>query len=173
MIPFDPQPVLSGDLVHLRPLCETDWDDLYAVARDPLIWAEHPMHDRHQEAVFRGFFREAMDSGGALLIREATSGTVIGSSRYHGYDSSRRVVEIGWTFLARACWGGRYNAEVKRLMMDHAFQSVDSVIFLVGPENYRSRRAVEKVGGTLDGTRKNGRGEASLVYRISRGSRVP
>ena len=173
MIPFDPQPVLSSELVHLRPLREADWDDLYAVARDPQIWEQHPMHDRHEEPVFRGFFREAMDSGGALLIHDATDGAVIGSSRYHGYDPGRNEVEIGWTFLARAYWGGRYNGEVKRLMLDHAFRSVGSVIFLVGPENHRSRRAVEKIGGMLDSTRLNGRGEESLVYRLSRRSSVP
>jgi RimJ/RimL family protein N-acetyltransferase len=114
-----------------------------------------------------------MDSGGALLISDASSGTVIGSSRYHGYDPSRSEVEIGWTFLARACWGGPCNGEVKRLMLDHAFQSVDSVIFLVGPANYRSRRAVEKIGGVLDGTRRNGRGEESVVYRIRHRSGGP
>lgn len=164
---LDLQPVLEGSLVRIRPLRPEDWAALFAVARDPLIWEQHPASDRYQESVFRGFFQDALDSGGGLAVLDAATGAMIGSSRYHGYDPALSVVEIGWTFLARACWGGRYNGELKQLMLDHAFQAVRSVIFLVGPDNIRSQRAVEKIGGTREGTRRNGRGEESLVYRIT------
>ena len=56
-------------------------------------------------------------------------------------------IEIGWTFLARSHWGGRANREVKRLMLDHAFTFVDTVIFWVGHENWRSQGAMTKIGG--------------------------
>jgi RimJ/RimL family protein N-acetyltransferase len=72
---------------------------------------------------------------------------VIGSSRYHGYDAEKREIEIGWTFLAKAYWGGSYNGEIKRLMLDHAFTFLDTVIFFVGEENWISQRAMEKIGG--------------------------
>ena len=52
-------------------------------------------------------------------------------------------------------------------MLEHAFRFVASVVFLVGPENMRSRRAVEKIGGVLDGTRPNAVGRDSVVYRIT------
>jgi N-acetyltransferase len=94
-------------------------------------------------------------------------GRVIGSSRYHGYDEAASEVEIGWTFLARSHWGGRYNGEMKRLMLEHAFRFVRNVVFLVGPENRRSRRAVEKIGGRPAGTRPNETGRDSVVYRIT------
>ena len=55
---------------------------------------------------------------------------------------------------------------MKRLMVTHALRFVRSVVFLVGPHNIRSRRAVEKVGGVLDGTRANGVGQECGVYRI-------
>lgn len=112
-MPFDLQPILKGDLVDLLPLAPEDFDALYAVAADPLIWEQHPAHDRHEVTVFQGFFRDALASGGALLVLDARTGDVIGSSRYHGYDSSRREIEIGWTFLARSCWGGATNGELK------------------------------------------------------------
>lgn len=164
---FDPQPTLDGRLVRIRPLRPGDWDALYAVASDPLIWEQHPASDRYREPVFRGFFQDALDSGGGLAVLDAGTGVTIGSSRYHGYDPARREVEIGWTFLARRYWGGRYNGELKRLMLDHAFRSLESVIFLVGPQNFRSRRAVEKLGAVEAGTRRNGRGEESIVYRLA------
>jgi len=164
---FDLQPVLRGELLELRPLRADDFPALYAVASDPLIWEQHPNNDRHKEEVFREFFREAMESGGALVAVDAEDGRVIGSSRFHGYDEAAGEIEIGWTFLARTHWGGRYNGEMKRLMLGHAFRFVDNVVFLVGPENWRSRRAVEKIGGRLIGMRPNGTGRESVVYRIT------
>lgn len=162
------QPVLEGELVRLRPLRPADYDELYAVARDPLIWAQHPASDRHEPVVFREFFREALASGGAFLVLDAADGRTIGSTRYYGHDAARREVEIGWTFLARSHWGGRHNAEMKRLMLDHAFRFVDRVVFLVGPGNRRSRRAVEKIGAREAGTRVDGSGRESVVYEIRR-----
>ena len=164
---FELQPVLKGELLELRPLRADDFPALYAVASDPLIWEQHPQPDRYTEAVFREFFREAMESGGALLALDAKDGRVIGSSRYFGYDAAASEVEIGWTFLARSHWGGAYNGEMKALMLGHAFRFVTSVVFLIGPENWRSRRAVEKIGGRLVGSRPNNRGRDSVVYRIT------
>jgi len=168
-MPFDLQPVLEGELLRLRPLRPEDFDDLYAVASDPLIWEQHPNSDRYQEEVFRGFFREALESGGALIALDSTDGRVIGSSRFHGFDREKSEIEIGWTFLARSRWGGTYNGEMKRLMLRHAFQFVKSVVFLVGPDNVRSQKALEKIGGVRAGTRVDGKGRTSLVYRITAG----
>jgi aspartate-semialdehyde dehydrogenase len=141
------QPVLEGELVRLRPLRADDWDPLYAAASDPLIWELHPEKERYQEQVFRRYFEGALEGGKALTILDRQTGEVIGSSRYHDYDPARSEVEIGWTFLVRRCWGGVYNREVKRLMLDHAFHYVDTVIFWVGENNFRSQRAMEKIGG--------------------------
>lgn len=165
-MPFELQPHLTGELIELRPLREDDFAALFAVASDPLIWEQHPNSDRYQEEVFRAFFRDAMASGGALLALDRESGRVIGSSRYFGYDEANSEVEIGWSFLARSHWGGVYNGEMKRLMLAHAFRFVQSVVFLVGPMNYRSQRAVEKIGGIREGTRLNSIGRESVLFRV-------
>jgi N-acetyltransferase len=148
---FELQPTLVGDLVELRPLRTEDWDELFAVASDPLIWEQNPAHNRYQEEVFRDYFRGALNSGGALVAVNPQTQEIIGATRYSHHDPEQRHIEIGWTFLARSHWGGSYNREMKRLMLDHAFQFVDSVLFFVGPENFRSRKAVEKIGGVLIG----------------------
>ena len=163
---FELQPTLTGQLVELRPLRADDFDALYAVARDPLIWELHPERERYREDVFRKFFGGAMESGGAFLVVDRQTGNVIGSTRYFGHDEKTSEIEIGWTFLARSHWGGRYNQEMKRLMLEHAFQFVDRVVFLVGPENFRSRRAVEKIGG-LERGRVVKDGRESVVYQIT------
>lgn len=147
---LDRQPVLEGEHVALRPLCVDDWDALFAVASDPLIWEQHPAHDRWQEPVFRAFFEDALANKGALLALDAGTGAVIGSSRFQGLDETEGgSVEIGWTFLARSHWGGRWNHEMKHLMLAHALASVAEVRFLVGETNTRSRRALEKIGAQL------------------------
>ena len=165
---FDLQPVLVGNLVQLRPLAPEDFPVLYAVASDPLIWEQHPARDRYRKEVFQEFFREALESGGAFAVLDAKNGEMIGSTRFYGYDPGKSEIEIGWTFLARSRWGGADNREMKRLLLRHAFQFVERVVFLVGPDNRRSRRAVEKIGGVLAGTRTDKSGRVSVVYEITR-----
>jgi RimJ/RimL family protein N-acetyltransferase len=167
-VTFDPQPVLEGSLVVLRPLRADDFEALYAAASDPLIWEQHPERNRHESEVFGAYFADQLASGGALIVHDAATGEAIGLSRYHGYDAERSEVEIGWTFLARRFWGGVYNRELKDLMLAHAFQFVDNVVFLVSPENTRSRRAVEKIGAVEIGTRPGADGMPSVAYRLTR-----
>jgi RimJ/RimL family protein N-acetyltransferase len=168
--PFELQPVLVGELVELRPLRADDHLALYAVACDPLIWEQHPAKSRAEVEGFRIFFNEAMASGGALLAIDKRTRQVIGSSRFYGYDEERSEVEIGWTFLARSYWGGRYNGEMKRLMLQHAFRFVRHVVFLIAPENIRSQRAIEKIGGVRMGSRSlDHRGEHHL-YQLTAAS---
>ncbi|HEY3052916.1 MAG TPA: GNAT family N-acetyltransferase [Thermoanaerobaculia bacterium] len=164
---FDYQPILKGELVELRPLRTEDYDDLYAVAADPLIWEQHPVRNRHEEASFQMFFREALASGGALIAIDADTRRVIGSSRFHGYDEEKGEVEIGWTFLARSHWGGIYNREMKQLMLRHAFRFVSCVVFLVGLQNLRSQRAMEKIGCIRVGSRPDAGGRDCYVYQIT------
>lgn len=106
-----------------------------------------------------------MESGGALIAIDSRNGQVIGSSRFHGYDQHKSEIEIGWTFLARSHWGGACNREMKQLMLQHAFQFVASVIFVIGPQNFRSQKAVEKIGAVRAGSRP----DANFVYQITRG----
>ena len=115
--PFELQPHLIGDFVELLPLREDDFERLFAVAVDPLIWEQHPNFDRYKREVFEQFFRDAMASGGAFLIIDRSDSRVIGSSRYFGFDPVESEIEIGWSFLARTHWGGRYNHEMKRLQL--------------------------------------------------------
>ena len=165
-MPFDFQPTLRGALVELRPLRPDDADDLYAVASDPLIWEQHPV-PRNKPDIFRAFFRESLASRGALTVLDRQDGRMIGSSRFHGYDEQASEVEIGWTFLARSHWGGRYNREMKQLMLRHAFQFVKRVVFLIGPKNLRSQKAIEKLGGVRIGARSDAAGRDSYVYEIT------
>jgi RimJ/RimL family protein N-acetyltransferase len=169
---FDLQPNLKGELIELRPLKPEDWDDLFAVASDPLIWEQHPESDRYKEDVFKVFFREALECGGAFVIIDKKGQRIIGSTRFHGYAPEKSEIEIGWTFLARKYWGGRYNRELKQLMLAHAFKFVENVVFYVGQNNVRSQKATEKIGGMRNGivekTYRNGPPSLNVKYVIKK-----
>jgi N-acetyltransferase len=147
----DLQPTLVGEKLLLRPLTADDWEGMYAVASDPLLWEVHPAWDRYKEPVFREYFAGAMASRGALAVIDRATGNIIGGSRYANFVADRNEIEIGWSFLARDYWGGAYNREMKTLMLTYAFRFFDSVRFNIGATNVRSRRAVEKIGAVLDG----------------------
>ena len=164
---FDLQPHLKGELIELRPLRPDDWDELFAVASDRLIWEQHPESDRYKEEVFKIFFEDALRSEGAFVVVDTKTQQIIGSTRFHGYDPEKSEIEIGWTFLARKYWGGRYNREMKQLMLAHAFKFVENVVFFVGENNIRSQKATEKIGAVKSGTAKKvyGNRAASLNIR--------
>jgi RimJ/RimL family protein N-acetyltransferase len=163
---FDLQPTLTGSLLLLRPLRPEDAEALYAVASDPLMWEQHPDSDRYQRTVFDRLFAESLASGGALAVIERASGTIVGSSRFNAYEPAASRIEIGWSYLARAYWGGTYNAELKRLMLGHAFAFVKEVVFAIGSRNLRSQRAIEKLGAVRTGSRSDAAGRESYVYSI-------
>lgn len=146
---FDPQPVLRGASITLRPLAATDLDPLYAVANDPLVWIGHPAKDRHERPVFDPYFAMLLDSGTTLACCLADDGRVIGCSRYYAAPDKPDSISIGYTFLGRDWWGGHTNFEMKSLMLSHAFASVDTVWLHIDPSNIRSQKATAKLGAVL------------------------
>lgn len=148
---------LQNKWVVLSPLHTAHFQGLYHVASDPRIWEQHPNPNRYQKPVFQNYFVGAMESGGAMIIQNARSGEIIGSSRFYDYDADASELKIGYTFFARHCWGKPYNRSAKLLMLDHAFTFVAQVIFHVGAQNTRSRKAMEKLGAEE-------MGEASVAY---------
>jgi len=171
-VEFDLQPTLTGNLIEVRPLMREDFDALFAAASDPLIWEQHPENDRFQRAVFEKFFQGAMASKGAFAVIERKSGRIIGSSRYHNLVPAESEVEIGFTFLERAFWGGVYNGELKSLMLAHAFRFVDRVVFVVGENNLRSQKALQKIGARFlrkaERPARDGTMKPQIVFAITR-----
>ena len=138
---------LRNDIVWLEPLKQGHFDELYLVASDPLIWEQHPNPDRYKLDAFINYFKGAMESGGAFIIRDASTGMALGSSRYCSYNAVNKEIQIGYTFLSRNCWGKSINAEVKKLMLNYAFDYVEKVAFYVGANNIRSQIAMKRIGG--------------------------
>jgi RimJ/RimL family protein N-acetyltransferase len=151
MAAFYRQPHLESNSIRLRPLEASDWEALFEVACDPKIWVGHPASDRWQEPVFREYFATAMASGGALVAVDPRTQAVKGASRYDRERVEPGEIEIGWTFLTRAHWGGGANAAMKTLMIGYALEHYRQVVCFVGAANIRSQRAMTRIGGVLTG----------------------
>lgn len=166
------QPNLNGDLLELRPLKQDDFNELYQAATDPLIWEQHPQPDRYQIDVFKSFFSEAIESKGALVIIDNLTKKIIGSSRFYEYKPNESSVVIGYTFLARSYWGGLFNKELKKLMINYALGFVNTTYFQVALNNIRSQKAMLKIGGINTGIQEIPVSYAppkkSYVYKIEK-----
>lgn len=164
------QPVLNSDRLELVPLTQEHYDDLLRAASDPLIWEMHPQPDRYKPEVFKKFFAEALESKGALVIIDRKTGEIIGSSRYYEFSSENSSVVIGYTFLTRKYWGGVYNRDLKKLMVNYALEFVKTTIFHVGLMNIRSQKAMLKIGGINTGIQEipvsYAAPKKSYVYKI-------
>ncbi len=165
------QPTIYNEFVSLRPLVQDDFESLFAVAADELLWEQHPAKERSQRSGFTTFFDKALQSGGALVIIDTVTQAIIGTSRYYEWNETEASVAIGYTFIARKYWGTAYNSTIKSLMLQHAFQFANKVFFYVDSENFRSQKAIEKLGairiGEQDTVYTNLPTRKSCIYQLS------
>lgn len=140
------QPRLENELVLLRPLEHSDYEELYQAASDPLIWEQHPAYNRHEREEFNSFFEESIASGKSFVVIDKKTNKIIGSTRYYDYHPEDSSIKIGFTFLDRAHWGGSYNFAMKQLLVDYAFQYVDKVVFEIAEVNIRSQKGNSRFG---------------------------
>lgn len=163
--------LLENELIKILPLQPTDFEMLYAAAANPAVWEQHPNTDRYKKEVFQLFFEGAIKSGTAFKFIDKASGAVIGSSRFYDYREETASIALGYTFMNNAFWGGKYNKAAKELLMKHAFQFVDTVLFHIGEKNVRSQKATQKLGAKLrEGVRVdfNGTQPPHLEYEIKK-----
>ena len=147
---FNFQTIISGEKIILRPLSAADFDALYQVASDPLIWEQHPASDCYQEDHFRThFFKPALEAQSAFVIIDKQTEQVIGSSRYYDIEPEKQSIAIGYTFIGRDYWGNGTNNELKALMINHVSDWAEEIWFHVAKQNLRSSKAVEKLGAVL------------------------
>ena len=148
---FSIQPSLENEKLKLIPLQENDFERLFEVASDPKIWKQHPNKNRYQKEIFQNFFAGAVQSGGAFLVLEKATNEIAGSTRFYDFNEEENSIFIGYTFYGIKFWGKGLNSNAKKLMLDYIFQFVDKVIFHVGAENFRSQKAMEKLGAIKTG----------------------
>jgi len=143
---FNAQPELSSERLTLRPLKPEDLEGLFAAAGHPEVWAGHPAKDRYKRDVFEKYFDFLLSTESTLVVIDQASGKIIGCSRYYTAPDQPDSISIGFTFVNHAYWGGGVNFEMKRLMLEHAFQTYEEVWFHIALDNIRSQKATSKLG---------------------------
>ena len=149
---------LEGRHVRLEPLAQTHHPALCAIGLEPELWELIPYRVATPEDM-AAYIQTALDhqaAGSALpfATKLATSGQVIGSTRYMNIDHGNRRVEIGATWIAAPWRRTAVNTEAKYLMLRHAFETLDCIRVELKTDalNHRSRNAIRRIGATEEGT---------------------
>ena len=151
--------------ISLLQIKKENFEELYLVASDPIIWEQHPENDRWKKEKFSIFYKNGLQNKfGFLLIFDKHKNEIIGSTRFYSYDKIDKAIRIGFTFISQKHWGTSINFQVKKMMLDYTFKYLDKVYFDIGINNFRSRKAVEKLGASLFSDNKNG----NVVYILKK-----
>ena len=179
---IDPRPItLKGHGITLEPLVLEHEAGLAATAADGELWklwfTSVPEPD-----TTRAYIAEALAGqlAGHMLpwaVRDATSGTIVGSTRYHDIVAKIDRVEIGWTWYAQRLQRTHVNTACKLLLLAHAFDSLGCKVVGLRTDNFnfRSQRAIEALGAKKDGVirhhqaRRDGSARDSVMYSILAG----
>jgi len=159
---------LTGIRTELIPLVKEDYEWVYLAANDPEIWEQHPDKLRYTPYGFTKFFKKLLGTDLPYVIIETQSQKIIGATSFYQWDEENQSVVIGYTFLAKAYWGGPINREIKTLMLRHAFQKVKRVFFQVGRHNERSKKALAKIGACFDPVASRDLDTERVVFSIDK-----
>jgi RimJ/RimL family protein N-acetyltransferase len=177
---FDHPPTLEGSLVRLEPLAERHREPLREALADAAVWRWVKIDASSDRALFDGWFDQALanvaersEFAFATMLR--AGGAVVGSSRFVSFRPADLGLEIGWTLVSSAAWGGGVNSEAKLLMLQHAFETMGCVRveFKTDALNLRARAALAALPSTFEGVfRKHmlmfgGRWRDSAWYSIT------
>jgi len=169
---------LEGHGIRLEPLADEHHDELAVAAADGRLWelwftavpAPEQVHAYIAAAL-------AGQRDGHMLpwaVRELTSGTIIGSTRYHDIVTAIERVEIGYTWYARHWQRSHVNTSCKLLLLGHAFDTLGCQVVGLRTDNFNfaSQRAIEALGAKKDGVirhyqaRRDGTVRDTVIYSI-------
>jgi N-acetyltransferase len=154
----DLRATLSGRLVRVEPLAPEHEAGLIEAAADPDMFAWMPVDMASSREALRAWLAstlEAARDGSAVpfAIAGASTGRVLGSTRFLELRFEHLRAEIGWTWVTRSAWGTGVNVETKLLLLQHAFEhaGLRRVEFKTDARNERSRGALLALGATFEG----------------------
>jgi RimJ/RimL family protein N-acetyltransferase len=131
--------------------------DLLQAAAEKTIWNYMPLSGFPDLAAVEGWIRDSLagpDVTFAVVLKE--TGVAVGSTRYMDIRRAHRGLEIGWTWLAPGVQRTRVNTEAKYLLLKHAFEDLGAVRVQLKTDarNTRSQRAIERIGGVMEGAHR-------------------
>jgi len=152
------QPILENDFVALYPLQKEDINKLEVIALEDNLTQYSPSFITSKEELY-AFINNALASREKLTaipfaIFDKAKEQFVGSTRFGNINTLNKVLHIGWTWISKSVQGTGINKQMKFLMLQYAFEILEyeKVEFRVDERNIRSRIAVERIGGVLEGT---------------------
>jgi RimJ/RimL family protein N-acetyltransferase len=149
---------LEGRIAVLEPLREEHREPLWEAAQDPRTWTWY-----RGDAATRDWFDDwfvdtplrlaAAGEEAPLVTVDASTGRVVGGTRFLSLRPEHRGLEIGSTWLHPSAWQTGINVEAKLLMLGHAFEQLGCmrVELKTDARNERSRAAMEALGAQFEG----------------------
>jgi N-acetyltransferase len=170
--------ILEGHGIRLEPLAAEHSDALGAAAVDGRLWelwyTAVPPPDGM--AAYVATALKGQQDGHMLpwVVRDAASGTIIGSTRYHDIAPAIDRVEIGYTWYGESRQRTKVNTTCKLLLLEHAFETLKCKVVGLRTDNFnvRSQRAIEALGAKKDGVirhfalRRDGTVRDTVMYSI-------
>jgi len=152
------QPILENDFVALYPLQKEDINKLEVIALEDNLTQYSPSFITSKEELY-AFINNALAAREKLTaipfaIFDKAKEQFVGSTRFGNINPLNKVLHIGWTWISKSVQGTGVNKQMKFLMLQYAFEILEyeKVEFRVDERNIRSRIAVERIGGVLEGT---------------------
>ncbi|WP_372937231.1 GNAT family N-acetyltransferase [Seonamhaeicola sp.] len=150
-------PTLENNRVKLTLLGMSNYKHLIDIAKEPNLVQYSPskidtpedLKDYVQTAVDNFYNKTAIP----FIIFDKQANTYAGCTRFGYINWHNKVLHIGWTWIGHQFQGTGLNKQVKYLMLKYAFETLkfDKVEFRADERNIRSRKAIENIGGTLEG----------------------
>lgn len=171
---------LSNSLISLMPLQEEHIQEMRALSNGTDIWKWYT-EDLSNPNALEAWMTQRLDASKrgdmmsyAVVLNETEK--VIGSTSYGHIDWIEKYLEVGWTWLSQQYIGSGVNKHMKFLMLSHAFEKIgtERLELRTDEDNIRSRKAMEKIGATYDGTLRNHRSTQgnrrrnTVIYSIIR-----
>lgn len=169
---------LSDDRIALLPITISHIQEMRNLSKDADIWKWYTEDLTNPDAL-EGWMTKRLEETGrgekmTYTVKLNETGEIIGSTSFGHIDWIEKDIEIGWTWLGKEYIGSGINKHMKFLMMEHAFDTmgIERLELRTDEKNIRSRKAMEKVGATYDGTLRNhratqgGRRRNTVIYSI-------
>ncbi len=170
--------ILKGETVDLIPVEMEHFDALFEAASDKELWKYIPSDCSVRETFNKSYSAAIQDRENGtnypFIIYNKQTGKIIGSTRLMDIVSNDKKLEIGFTWLVKEYWGTGINFECKLLLLTFSFNILKArrVQIKTDENNFRSRKAIEKIGGHFEGVlrkdriRENGTSRNAAYYSI-------
>ena len=165
--------ILKGTFVDLIPLEKEHFDELFIAASDKELWRLIPT-DCSERATFQTVYQTALterETGNQypFVIKLKSTNQLIGSTRLFEIYPNDKKLEIGWTWITQPYWGTGINLECKLLLLTFCFEilKANRVQLKTKDNNFRSRKAIEKIGGIFEGIFRKDRIQSDGTTRNS------